>query len=339
MKKVLALMVGIMLIPGLAFGMEALTVDEMAEITGQSGVAIAMDDVKVFFSSDNEELWWRTEGDFTAVNGKVEDYDASIGLVRNNIGQMLYVNAVMSTDGVNGAAARTLYSPGRPLMGPGTNPDGTPRTYRDYVVNYGFNFGNAKLPQGNAAINGLLAAGFGANWQDYVLYKDTGTALYWYDAAFDSKALTIRVVDKLPIFSEAAKNRVAGLAGVEAALGLPVGSGVIWPAEYSIAYNNGPNEEPKIAGVQIGLPTAEIHYRNPAGETLEILIHANPHEGNPLLRNGNNAVIDANDLGVCDTWSYGILYYGGERSTETIMILDGQLEITPIEAYARPILH
>jgi hypothetical protein len=36
-----------------------------------------------------------------------------------------------------------------------------------------------------------------------------------------------------------------------------------------------------------------------------------------------------------NTWSFGLLYFGGNSSTT---ILDGKIEITPIEQYANPTL-
>jgi hypothetical protein len=356
MKKVLVLMVGMMLIPGLAFGMQALTIDEMAEITGQSGVAIAMDDVKVFFAADNEETWWRTEGDFTAANTKVYDYDASIGLVRNQIGQMLYLNAVMAEDGPKGAAGY-LYSPGRPLMYKGidlADLDDSDMNYRDLVVRYGFNFGNAKVPDMeaytgavsnafNASVEYAATRGITTTYQDYVEYKlnknvtgDEPTE-FWYDGTFDSKALTIRVTDKLEIFSQAATHRLDSLRSGEAVVGKSYDEWSVLDQEYA-AYNAATHAA-KIAGVAIGLPTVEIHYKNPAGETLEILIHASSTDQNPLNRYGKSDTVLWTDDECQDTWSFGVIYYGGERSTETIMVLDGALEITPLEAYARPLIY
>ena len=96
MKKVLAIAL-MLLIPCTAFGMDVLTVDEMAEITGQSGVAISADDIKIFYSAS--ETWYQSASDGYALDNKRRSYHGAIGLLGG--AEMFYVNAVM----INGEGA------------------------------------------------------------------------------------------------------------------------------------------------------------------------------------------------------------------------------------------
>jgi hypothetical protein len=295
MKKVLAIAL-MLLIPCTAFAMETMTVDEMAEITGQSGVAIAMDDIKVFFYTQNEETWYQSAGNFTAASNDLYVYQGALGLIRSDFGQMLYVNGVFAANaltGANGAFtsignAATEPNMKRDLM---LNYDGNTAgaAYQALNADYGFSFGNKTTPLG-------------------------------VDTAFDSRALTIRAVDRAEALSLGATYRLNALT----ALG----------ANYNdyAAYTIG--DTVAIAAVVIGLPTAEIHYKRGRGETLEVLLSI---ADNPLSRLG----FDPDDQALSDTWSYGKIYYGSNDTGDTlnertILILDGFIEISPMEAYANP---
>lgn len=309
MKKVLAIALGLLLIPFSAFCMESMTVDEMAEITGQSGVAISLDDVKVFFYTENEETWYQSDSTYTAASGDFYDYDASLGLIRSDFGQMLYVNAVLATNTFQGAAGNFTsvgsaggieHNMARPLMisanVAGNNYTGT-AAYMALASNYGFSFGNKS---------------FGA-----------------LDNAFDSRALTIRAVNRAEVFSLASFYRLEALRQLGA---LAPGYAGVYDATYTAT-------DVHTAAVVIGLPTAEIHYKRARGETLEILLST---AADPLTRVGFWDILPT----VADTWSYGKIHYGSwsgpnapstdALSERTILILDGFIEITPIEAYANP---
>jgi len=294
MKKILAIAL-MLLIPCTAFAMESMTVDEMAEITGQSGVAIAMDDIKVFFYTQNEETWYQSAGNFTAASNDLYVYQGALGLIRSDFGQMLYVNAVLATNtlaGANGAFTS---------VGTGTEPN----MKRDLMLNYdGLTAGAAYQ---------ALNADFGFNFGN----KTTPMGV---DTAFDSRALTIRAVDRAEAFSLAATYRLNALAA------------------FGLNYNDyalyAPGDTVAIAAVVIGLPTAEIHYKRGRGETLEVLLSI---ADNPLSRLG----FDPDDQALSDTWSYGKIYYGSNDTGDTlnertILVLDGFIEIAPMEGYANP---
>lgn len=295
MKKVLALVLGMLLIPFAAFGMETLSVDEMAEITGQSGVAIALDDVKVFFYTENEETWYQSESTFTSADNKYYDYIGALGLIRSDFGQMLYVNAVLASNTFQGAAGNFTSVNGQNMLRPlmiGYD-DGAGNTgYMGLNAVYGFSFGNKPF----AAITNV-------------------------DMVFDSRALTIRALNAAEVLSLGATYRLDALTTFGAA-----------SAAYQGSYVAGTNTA-QVAAVAIGLPTAEIHYKRAAGEVLQIDLSI---AANPLQRFG----FDNTDLTNTDTWSYGKIYYGAQQgetlSERTILVLDGFIEITPIEAYANP---
>lgn len=117
MKKVLALALGMMLIPFTAFGMQTISEQEMDNVTGQSGVAIAIDDVKIYTHDGASEMWYATSG---AVGTDTYDaYDAAVGMVWDTDSyQMMHVNAIMyEGDASNAFTVDDLYSPGRDLQG------------------------------------------------------------------------------------------------------------------------------------------------------------------------------------------------------------------------------
>lgn len=300
MKKVLVIAL-MLLIPCAAFAMETMTVDEMAEITGQSGVAIALDDVKVFFYTENEETWYQSAGNFNAASNDNYYYIGALGLIRSDFGQMLYLNAILASNtftGANGAFTS---------VGTATEPN----MDRNYMLRYTDGAGNNDY----LGLNAVYGFSFGN--------KSFGAGAL--DNAFDSRALTIRAVNRAECFSLGAYYRLETLK----ALGALAATGYA-------AYNTGGAMSPEnvqIAAVAIGLPTVEIHYKRARGETLEVALSI---AANPLIRNG---FLDA-DPQNSDFWSYGVIYYGdgsGEGlQSRTITVLDGFIEISPMEAYANP---
>lgn len=298
MKKVLLIAL-MLLIPCAAFAMETLTVDEMAEITGQSGVAIALDDVKVFFYTENEETWYQSAGNFTAANNDAYNYQGALGLIRSDFGQMLYLNAMLASNTFVGA------------MGGFTSVGGVTEynMKRNYMLRYTGVASNDYLG---------LNADFGFSFGN--------KSLLGVDDGFDSKALTIRAVNRAEVLSLGATYRLNTLVVVN---GLVPGTLEAAYAGYT------PGDVVKIAAVTIGLPTVEIHYKRGSGETLEVALST---ANNPLVRVG---FIDGDAVN-SDFWSYGKIYYGSSNSsdqlqTRTILVLDGFLEITPMEAYANPL--
>ncbi|RJP37496.1 MAG: hypothetical protein C4548_14275 [Desulfobacteraceae bacterium] len=90
MKKVLALAVAMLLIPFTAFGLEMMTDGDMASITGQSGVAISLDNVQVYQETGGRELWFETK-----LGADGSGAAAAIGLVYSEgSAQYLFLNKV-----------------------------------------------------------------------------------------------------------------------------------------------------------------------------------------------------------------------------------------------------
>lgn len=101
MKKVLALAVAMLLIPFTAFGLEMMSDGDMASITGQSGVAISIDNVQVYQETGGRELWFETK---LGVNG--EGAAAAVGLVYSEgSAQFLFLNKVSNPWGLTGGGS------------------------------------------------------------------------------------------------------------------------------------------------------------------------------------------------------------------------------------------
>jgi hypothetical protein len=133
-----------------------LTVDEMAEITGQAGVAIALDDVKIFYTG-GDEIWYQTSANWAAISGEQQFYSASVGLITGGP-EMMWANAMVPGDEGALAAAQDgdLVSPGK---------RGLFVDYATYAASpYNFNFGNTGY-YGTVAIDATnLAAGWEEAW-------------------------------------------------------------------------------------------------------------------------------------------------------------------------------
>ena len=90
MKKVLALAVAMLLIPFTAFGLEMMSDSDMESITGQSGVAISLDNIQLYQDSAGSELWFET-----ALNSSASL--AAVGLVyEEGSARYLFLNKVGS---------------------------------------------------------------------------------------------------------------------------------------------------------------------------------------------------------------------------------------------------
>jgi len=106
MKKITAIVAGLMLIPFTAFGMQTISEQEMDNVTGQSGVAIAINDLMIYNHDGGQELWYETQAPGA-------DNSAAVGLVWDDDSySMMHVNAIMYD-----ADTEELYSPGRDLQG------------------------------------------------------------------------------------------------------------------------------------------------------------------------------------------------------------------------------
>jgi hypothetical protein len=111
MKK-LALILALMLVPCTAFGLEMLNDTAMDQISGQSGVSIAFDDVQIFI--DIERLAWVDcdgfEGDSPAsLNSTCNGSGAMVSLNNFQI-DVLNVNAIVATNGAGTGSNPNLIS-------------------------------------------------------------------------------------------------------------------------------------------------------------------------------------------------------------------------------------
>jgi len=95
MKK-LALFLAIMIIPCSAFGLEMLNDSTMDSVTGQAGVAIAMDDIQIFMNI--EKLAWIDCDGLNSWEGKGTCSGAGGAIVLNNFQlDVLNINAIVDT--------------------------------------------------------------------------------------------------------------------------------------------------------------------------------------------------------------------------------------------------
>jgi hypothetical protein len=111
MKKILAIAIVLLMVPLSAYALEMLTEDVMDNVTGQAGVSIAVDDVKIWQAIDG-----LTYTDTDGLDGTA----GSISL--SNLQLMVNINAITHLDGTG-----LPVSPGRALMG----------TYDVAVYDYG----------------------------------------------------------------------------------------------------------------------------------------------------------------------------------------------------------
>jgi hypothetical protein len=204
----------------------------MDEVTGQAGVSIAVDDVKIYQSI--EYLRYYDEDGLTdpLTLGLPTGAGASVGI--SNLQMMVNINAI------TGLSSGLPFSPGRSALG-------------DYDSSMNYNN----------------------------VWGDPGTGVYT-DAAYAPSALTIDATEALPVLSTALATKNTNLG-----LGLT---------------------NTNVAGVQIGLPTVEIHQ---SAIQFDITV-------------ADATAINAGTGAIADD-SYGQIRIGNQ----TISILDGTLEIAP----------
>jgi len=133
MKKLIALVMGMLLVPTMAFGMEAMSDKAQSEVTGQAGVSIAIDDVKLY---QNISGLWYTDTDGLGTNpaSTNEGAGASVGI--DELSVMVQVNAYT---GVDGATTVTSVNNGNDF----TSTDrGIQGNYEDFSSNTEVNYNN-----------------------------------------------------------------------------------------------------------------------------------------------------------------------------------------------------
>ena len=135
MKKIVVMLVTMMFVAGSAMAMETISDGQMDQITGQAGVSIAVDDVKLF-QEINGLTYTDTDG-LTDPLGLGKPTGGPAGISIDNLRMMVTIDAITQDKAASGAPAE-LYSPGRSL---GFNTAGS--TYN------GYNWYNTDTPAGD----------------------------------------------------------------------------------------------------------------------------------------------------------------------------------------------
>jgi len=123
MKKVLVLALGMLLIPFTAFGMQAMTDSDLESITGQSGVAISLENVQVYTHQQGEEIWYETSGNAVGI---VFDDDQSYSYI--------YVTTLDYTGGDLDTLSDLARGNYGPITGDELTPDGMPQEPRVLTI-------------------------------------------------------------------------------------------------------------------------------------------------------------------------------------------------------------
>ena len=283
MRKIIAIFVALMVLPFTAFGLEMLGDDVLSDVTGQAGVSIAVDDVKLFQRIESL-MYQDTDGLTDPLKlGLPTTKGAGIGITE--LEMMVNINAVTSIDYIAaqesdpGAVKITVGGQEKWVLG---DADKNP-------IKVPFSPGRAVL----------------GNYKD--LRKVDGSQYNWNNddsgQFFLPRAITIDVTEQLPILSEALKNKVATLTAIAANPALPDNH----PMK-NWSYTGSTN----VAGVQIGLPTVEVHQTS-----LEFDISVSANDA----INGSKGSTSAS---VADN-SFGKITIGNQ----TLLVLDGVIEIAP----------
>lgn len=113
MKKFAIVLAICMLLPLNAFALQPMSEDTMGQVTGQAGVSIAVDDVKIY--QNIESLTYTdTDGVASVLDGLTDAGSGSVEI--SQLSMMVNVNAITSlTTGT--VAHQGVFSPGRDVMG------------------------------------------------------------------------------------------------------------------------------------------------------------------------------------------------------------------------------
>jgi len=106
-KTLLAIFSLILVLSPQAFAMDVLNNKQLSDVTGQSGISLKVDDLKMYL--DFNGLW------FTDTDGLEDSEGASWGLT--NFSTMIHVNAITGYDSENTSKTGGLRSVGRSLQG------------------------------------------------------------------------------------------------------------------------------------------------------------------------------------------------------------------------------
>ena len=210
MKK-LALILALMLIPCTAFGLEMLNDDAMDQVTGQSGVAIAFDDVQLFLNVD-KFAWIDCDGFSTHSNFGGTCAGSGAAMVIENF-QIDCININMIGTAGTFASAEYTVNGGNQTTGGGLNLTSSPCGQIPLFYDYG-----------TGAVVGCTLDGSttGLGLDNYIntnISDRTGLA------QFNAKALTIDVSMELPLLSGGLHANDPGSSGMVGGvlIGLPTG--------------------------------------------------------------------------------------------------------------------
>ena len=234
MKK-LALILALLIIPCSAFGLEMLNDDAMDQVTGQSGVAIAFDDVQLFLNVD-KFAWIDCDGFSTHSNFGGTCAGSGAAIVIENF-QMDCININMIGTAGSLATAEYTANGGNQTTGGGLNlvssTCGKIPLFYDY---------------GTGAVMGCLLDSTGGTGLGLDGYINTNTINN--DATFNAKALTIDVSMELPLLTGGTHANDPGTTGAIGGvlIGLPTGefyinSMVITPTVSALISANAPAHE------------------------------------------------------------------------------------------------
>jgi hypothetical protein len=200
MKK-LALILALMIIPCTAFGLEMLNDDAMDQVTGQSGVHIAFDDVQMFINIE-KLAWIDCDGlDAPGCQG------GPGAIVLNNFQiDVLNINAIVSTnvsDGnvINGTNQTNVAGPTLQLYSVAC---GDIPLFYDY----------GQTGQANCYLNGSI----GVNTDGLDHYTTISTS-----SVFTAQALSIDVTDELPALTAGMTNNATALGATIIVGGVYIG--------------------------------------------------------------------------------------------------------------------
>jgi hypothetical protein len=107
MPKLIVLFLIFFIIPSQALGMERMSDAELESVSGQAGMTIAVDDVKMY--ADFQGLW------LTDTDGLGSGDGASVGI--RELSTMVHINAITSYDSTDTSTTGGLRSTGRALQG------------------------------------------------------------------------------------------------------------------------------------------------------------------------------------------------------------------------------
>jgi|SRR6056297_4102303 len=196
MKKLALVLAFLLVLPGAAFGLEMMNDTSMDDVTGQSGVAITMDDIQIFMNIDRV-AWLDCDGYFCGANSYTKDGGA-VGISNFQL-DVLQVNAPdQATSKVNGVWNLTNANPCSEI--------------------------DLKYDYGDTSTTGTcsLAASTGLGTQTLGLnnYESVGDPLG--SGRYIPNALTIHASSRLPILT-CAKSSIAGPTGPVNVGGIVIG--------------------------------------------------------------------------------------------------------------------